>query len=408
VTRIGYVQVGVPQHGICRYGRALAREARRRPELSVVEENLELTGERAADRRRLEALGADVGARVELVHLQISPWGDGSWGAGFRARENLAAFRRGCRVPLAITLHDVNGLASQDCGRLLHMTRSSTAELLRGLRPSGIRFAKQLLRGNLRREDLLVGYWNWRPLAACAFARAATRAAAVLLVITDSERKLLSAARLRPDAVLIPHFVDDVAEPGPSAPKPAGVPKTLIVAGFIFHSKGHELVVEAMVRLPDVRVVFVGGKSLAGFETSHFARLMDLARERGVHDRLEVTGYLPESEYRQRLAEADLAVCPFDENKSASGSLSSLIASGVPVLASDIPLIAEYNALVPGAIPTFAPRTAEALATAVRRALATPRSELTQGLEELRKRLSLAAVYDRHLAAYAQALEGRA
>jgi len=45
--------------------------------------------------------------------------------------------------------------------------------------------------------------------------------------------------------------------------------------------------------------------------------------------------------------------------------------------------------LVPGAIPTFRPYTAGALAAAIRRVLAMPYEKLTQGFDELRERLSL-------------------
>jgi glycosyltransferase involved in cell wall biosynthesis len=89
-----------------------------------------------------------------------------------------------------------------------------------------------------------------------------------------------------------------------------------------------------------------------------------------------VTGYLEDDAFRQRLNEADRAVCAFPELKSASGSLSTLIAAGVPLVASDVPVLAEYNAIAPSAVPTFSPYTAEALADAVGRALAAPRAAM--------------------------------
>jgi glycosyltransferase involved in cell wall biosynthesis len=401
--RVGYLQIGAPQHGICRYGRALAAEARRRADVTVLEENLEPTGDLREDRPRLQSLAKRM-SDMDVVHLQVTPWGEGSWGGGRSALANLASFRRACRAPLVITLHDVNGLAGLDCGRPLHLTRGVSRELLRGLRPLAGRLVRQTLRGRLDPSQLSA-VWNWSPLYACAVARAAARAGSVLLVLTGPEKSLLASTGIAPGAVLIPLFVENSPESLPArSSTPQGATKTLILAGFIFHSKGHELVLEAMQLLPDVRVVFAGGKSLAGFGSSHYSQLMDFARERGVIDRLEVTGYLPDAEYRQRLGSADLAICPFDANKSASASLSALIAAGCPVLASDIPVIAEYNALVPGSIPTFSPRTPEALAAAVRRILATPRAELTRGLAELRRRLSIATIFDLHLDVYRRVL----
>jgi glycosyltransferase involved in cell wall biosynthesis len=105
---------------------------------------------------------------------------------------------------------------------------------------------------------------------------------------------------------------------------------------------------------------------------------MRVTHKNGVADRLTVTGYLPDEEYLSRLMSADLAVCAFEPHKSASGSLSTLIAVGWPILASETPLIAAYNAISPGAISTFSPFTPEALARAVRELLAAPKETLTR------------------------------
>jgi len=136
--------------------------------------------------------------------------------------------------------------------------------------------------------------------------------------------------------VLIPHFVEHRPDSPPA--RPAGTAeKTIIVAGFIFGTKGHQVLLDAMPLLPGVRVAFVGGASAGAGGSGRHDAMFEVARRHGVGDWLEVTGYLPEEEYQRRLAEADLAVCPFYPHKSASGSLSSLIAADCPVLASDIP-----------------------------------------------------------------------
>jgi glycosyltransferase involved in cell wall biosynthesis len=101
----------------------------------------------------------------------------------------------------------------------------------------------------------------------------------------------------------------------------------------MFDSKGHDLVIEAMALAPSIRVVFVGGDILG----ARFDELMELARVKGVSDRLTVTGYLPDEEYAQQLAAADLGVCAFGPNKSASGWLPALIAADCPIRASAIP-----------------------------------------------------------------------
>jgi glycosyltransferase involved in cell wall biosynthesis len=230
----------------------------------------------------------------------------------------------------------------------------------------------------------------------------------LLLVITTTERKLLQATGIARNPVLIPHFVENIPAPR-SVSAPAALPsmKTVIIAGYILNSKGHHLLLEAMKLLPDVRVVFLGGHGVGSSAYEHYSRVMSLARDKGVKDRLEVTGYLPDEEFQRRLSMADLAVCPFGEQKSASGSLSALIAAGCPILASDIPLIAEYNAMVPGAIAIFSPYTPEALAASIRRLLTMPRAKLTDGIAKLAKLLSIETIYDRHVKAYRQVLRAR-
>jgi glycosyltransferase involved in cell wall biosynthesis len=237
--------------------------------------------------------------------------------------------------------------------------------------------------------------------------RWAGHSATALLVLSAEEKTTLDAMHMARRAIVIPHFIED----RPLLPRPPAAPKasrkTVIMAGFIFKNKGYDIMLEAMSLLPDVELVFVGGPRLgvAGSDTA--ARLMDLARLKGVAHRMRLTGYLAEGDYQRHLANADLAVCPFEPDKSASGSLSSLIAAGCPILASEIPLIAEYNAVAPGAIATFSPYTPAALAGGIRDALEKPRDQGTRALVELRQRLGIARIYDQHLEIYQRVRAGR-
>jgi hypothetical protein len=138
--RLGYLQVGPPRHGICRYGRLLAAEGRRRPDLVILEQNIVLAGKRGEDRRLLRAAAREL-SRADLVHLQVSVFGDGSWGQKWRALSNLREFRRHCRAPLVLTLHDVNSLASLRCGRLLHCLRRAVYESIKALLHPAVRLA---------------------------------------------------------------------------------------------------------------------------------------------------------------------------------------------------------------------------------------------------------------------------
>jgi len=92
---LAYLQVGPDTHGICRYGRYLAAEGRTRPELAILERSVSLRGPGFDDRRRLREMAREL-SRADLVHAQVSVWGDGSWGPGWRAPANLRTFRRHC------------------------------------------------------------------------------------------------------------------------------------------------------------------------------------------------------------------------------------------------------------------------------------------------------------------------
>jgi glycosyltransferase involved in cell wall biosynthesis len=270
------------------------------------------------------------------------------------------------------------------------------------LRPVA-RLLKQLRHGRFEPTHLFRELWCFDPEYPWLVAREVRRLAEVVFVLTESEAAALRGKRVHEPIVRIPHFVEDPPIRRASAPSLNGGQKTVIVAGFIFGSKGHDLVLEAMPLMPEVRVVFLGGPSI-GSSPTYRDRLLDVARRNGMQDRLEVTGYLPEDEYLARIYKADLGLCPFAPDKSGSSSLSTLISAGCPILASDIPPIAEFNALVPGAIRTFQPYTAEALAAAVRATLATPRAALAAPLDQLRARLSMATTHEQHVREYRRIL----
>ena len=384
---IGYLQVGpFGRHGICQYGQKMAQEFAGRRDVKVIERNLELTGNLIEDYRLLRAT-AKAFASADLVHTQVSIWSTGTWGKGFRALWNLAAFRLMCPAPLMITLHDLNSLPDLPPPSV----RSIVVELSKGpLRPA-VRLVRQAARGRLKLCQLFRPLWDFDALTPFLLARWAAAQAQAIFVLTGVEKTVLETLGITSAAVHIPHFV------GPSTPSPTTFDgKRVVVAGHMFHGKGHDLVVEAMVHAPSIRVVFVGGDSLK----ARVDQLMDFARLKGVRDRLTVTGYLPDEEYAQQLAAGDLAVCAFSSNKSASGSIPALIAADCPILASAIPVVEEYNDIVPGAVHTFAPSTAKVLAERIEELLAMPRRDLTKGHEELRARLSIARMVDRHLDKY--------
>jgi hypothetical protein len=51
--KIGYLHIDPDKHGVCRYGRILAAEARRRPDVTVIEADVILTENRKHNRELL-------------------------------------------------------------------------------------------------------------------------------------------------------------------------------------------------------------------------------------------------------------------------------------------------------------------------------------------------------------------
>ena len=73
-----------------------------------------------------------------------------------------------------------------------------------------------------------------------------------------------------------------------------------------------------------------------------------------------------------------------------------------PILASDLPQIAEYNRIEPGAIKTFQPYTAEAFAETIKQELSKIGTEekSNNSLINLRKKLSISHIFNQHLKLY--------
>jgi glycosyltransferase involved in cell wall biosynthesis len=227
-----------------------------------------------------------------------------------------------------------------------------------------------------------------------------SRRARLLLVCSQEERRRVAHILPSVRAQVVAHFVES-RPPIPSmtdAKASLGLSGQRVVTllGFIHGRKGHDLLVDAMPRLaPDVTVVFAGGATAE--HEAYVERLRDRARTLGVAHRLRVTGRLAEPELERWMACTDLAVCPF-VRVAASGSVSTWLSLGKPILATDLPLIAEYNAMEPGAIRCFRPYTATALADAITSVLSEADDRQAEAAGRLRDHLSIAAVCERHLA----------
>ncbi|BAS59576.1 group 1 glycosyl transferase [Leptolyngbya boryana NIES-2135] len=378
---IGYLHIGLPQHGIHRYGRLLAAEARTRSQINVIEADVQLTGDRSCDRHAL-INAAQTLSQADVIHFQYNRV---IWGEDWRQIHHLNTFLDRCSRPLIVTLHDI--FYPPSSATLVHKYRSH---------PGSVRVAeliKAILRDQLSPNIL-------------ALQKVISRSQSAF-VCTQEEARRLSDRIVSSKIKIIPHFVES-RTPGISRIESRKVLHldnftVITLLGFIYSGKGHKLLIQALPHLPaHVKLIFAGGVS-PGHE-AYFQDLMALAEKEGVRDRIHVTGYLSELELERYLLATDLAVCPFRQT-SASSSLSTWLSVACPILASSIPQIAEYNALAPGAIKIFEDYTPNGLKAAILEFLATGCKPEDHKIAALRHQLSISNIFDQHLHYYNRLLE---
>jgi len=399
---IGFLHVGPKQHGVVRYGRMLAQAARGHLDADVVEATVDLRETQAAGTDRLEAAVRTLSS-ADVVHLQYNErvWGNAGAAAHIRTTFNV------CDAPIVATVHDVReDYGWRGIGRRTWAQRTVDVPALAvpgGNAPGGDADRSTGLWASLQRA----GRYVWKEWQNTRATKHLARRAAQILVCTHEEARRLQKITTVDALTVIPHFVEDrslniTPDDAKSAIGLAGQ-RVCTVLGFIHRAKGHALVIEAMPHGPeDVQVVFAGRPAVGSDDFAH--QLEQRAAQLGVADRLRITGYLDEATLDHYLAATDLALCPFEE-VSASGSLSTWIAAERPILASEQPQIAEYNAMAAGAIATFAPYVPEALAAAVRAQLRGAADAGQAARAQLREKLSLPRIIQEHAVTYRAAAE---
>ena len=135
----------------------------------------------------------------------------------------------------------------------------------------------------------------------------------------------------------------------------------LLSVGLLIPRKGHDLVIGALPRLPDMELIVVGDGPERG-------ALDALAKDRGVADRVRFVGAVPQEELRSYYGAADALVLASSREGWANVLLESM-ACGTPVVASTAGGSPEVVA-APEAGGLIAERSAEAVAEGVRRLFA--------------------------------------
>lgn len=145
-----------------------------------------------------------------------------------------------------------------------------------------------------------------------------------------------------------------------------GLPDAPLVMsiGNLVPEKGHDLVLDALARLPDVHAIVVGG----GPERSRLAKRIDAC---GLSSRVRLLPEQPQAELRWLYAAVD-AVVLASTREGTPNVLLEAMACGTPVVATAVGGVPEI-VTEPAAGRVVATRSAEALAGAVGELLAAPR-----------------------------------
>jgi hypothetical protein len=353
--RLGFLHLGRPESGVRRYGQLIAEEARRHPELTIIE----------AEAGRVDQ-SSDQLARVteELAASDavVMQWNRRGWGKHGRSLPRLLRFRRSYPGALVVTLHDV------------------------------------FPRDGLRQRYLQPDVWSLRWLG-----RTADRIVVHSQIEVERLRGIIAVDKIR----VVPHFVErrELALTPEQARARLGLSDRRIVTllGFVYGRKGHRYAVEAVPFMPPDAIMVYAGGPVAG-RTFVYDLALSKARELELGDRFRITGYLSDEDLETWIAATHLAILPFTD-LSASGSLSSWISARKPMLVSDLPGFREYARRVPGAINFFKPTEPWPLGSAISELLARPLPDPDPNVQQLAQELSMERTVERYIRVIDEALE---
>ena len=112
----------------------------------------------------------------------------------------------------------------------------------------------------------------------------------------------------------------------------------VLYAGQLYPWKGVDVLVEAVALVPQARLVVAGGLEGEG----DLARVRALVRARGIGERTEMLGTIPQGQVAAEMAKAAVVVAPFLRSAMTERHTSPLkafeaMAAGRPIVASDLP-----------------------------------------------------------------------
>ena len=355
LRNLGFLHLGRTESGVRRYGQLIAAEARARDDLAIVEAEAGRVDESSSQL-------AQVAAALAGCDVVLMQWNRRGWGKHGSSLLRLMRFRRAYRGALVVTLHDVFD------------------------------------RDGLRQRHLQPDVWSLRWLG-----RTADRVVVHSQIEVERLRGIIPMDKMR----VVPHYVEHrQLELSPDEPPASlGVKDRRVVTllGFVYGRKGHRYAVEAVPFMPDDAVMVYAGGPVAG-RSYVYDLALSKAQELDLGDRFRITGYLSDEEMATWISATHLAILPFTD-LSASGSLSSWISAGKPMLVSDLPGFREYGRRVPGALNFFGPTEPWPLGSAISGLLSRPLRDPDPNVLQLAQELSIERTIERYLAVAREALE---
>lgn len=118
--------------------------------------------------------------------------------------------------------------------------------------------------------------------------------------------------------------------------------KLLTIFGFIDYSKGYELVLEILPEISQEYVLVIAGGTRLPEQEMYLDSLKSLISQKGLADRVVITGFLEENEIPTLMQETEVLLAP-QRYANTSGSLHLGLGAGKAILASDLEFAKEIN-----------------------------------------------------------------
>lgn len=309
-----------------------------------------------------------------------------AWGAG-RAAEYWSRDRTARRY--------LTGLGA-DLVHVQEMRLGTAVPFSRGLRRRGTRVVMTV--HNVRPHTYLLPEPVHRRLNVAGW-----RACDALVVHTEGLREeiLREAGGALPPVFVVPHGVWRAGALGGEPLRAPAAGPTVLFYGTIRENKGLHLLLDALRKLPDVRLVVAGSTVEPAYFEREVAGRVAALRALGhvVETRFE---FVPDEEVAAVFADADVLALPYTAFAAQSGVLYDAVSHDVPVVASRQGGPGEFLEAYP--IGDTFDGTPSDLARALRRVLSGDTAVLRAHLARARAELSWDAVARRTYSVYDEVL----